>query len=155
MLGGRHFSTRPRAALPHVGALRVAQCVTIRVVPPVVRISGTVISRRVRGKMDKFVVVQRKRKRSSSRERNFCKRDRNDTSSWSLLNWKKPNYLMFGRDVSGLNADESKLSSMLTLRVELKEWKLNTEICWFKLCSRKLTFNAKWFIHHLKENTFL
>ena len=33
--------------------------------------------------MDKFVVVQRKRKRSSSRERDFCKRDRNDTSSCS------------------------------------------------------------------------
>jgi len=31
--------------------------------------------------MDKFVVVQRKRKRSSSRESNFCKRDKNDTSS--------------------------------------------------------------------------
>jgi len=30
--------------------------------------------------MDKFVVVQRKRKRSSSKERDFCKRDRNDTS---------------------------------------------------------------------------
>ena len=49
----------------------------------VVRISGTVIVRRVRGKMDKFVVVQRKRKRCSSRERNFCKRNRNDTSSCS------------------------------------------------------------------------
>ena len=35
---------------------RVAQSVTIGVVPPVVRISGTVIVRRVRGKMDKFVV---------------------------------------------------------------------------------------------------
>jgi len=33
--------------------------------------------------MDRFVVVQRKRKRSSSRERDFCKRDRNDTSSCS------------------------------------------------------------------------
>ena len=33
--------------------------------------------------MDKFVVVQRKRKRSSSRERDFCKRDRNGTSSCS------------------------------------------------------------------------
>jgi len=33
--------------------------------------------------MDKFVVVQRKRKRSSSRKRDFCKRDRNDTSSCS------------------------------------------------------------------------
>ena len=33
--------------------------------------------------MDKFVVVQRKRKRSSSRESDFCKRDRNDTSSCS------------------------------------------------------------------------
>ena len=30
---------------------------------------GTVVVRRVRGKMDKFVVVQRKRKRSSSREK--------------------------------------------------------------------------------------
>jgi len=62
---------------------RVAQCVTIGVVPPVVRIPGTVIARRVRGKMDKFVVVQRKRKRSSSRGRYFCKRVRNDTSSRS------------------------------------------------------------------------
>ena len=61
---------------------RVAQCVTIGV-PPVVRILGIVIVRRVRRKMDKFVVVQRKRKRSSSRERDFCKRDRNDTSSCS------------------------------------------------------------------------
>ena len=61
----------------------VAQCVTIGVVPPVVRISGTVIVRRVWGKTDKFVVVQRKRKRSSSRERDFCKGDRNDTSSCS------------------------------------------------------------------------
>ena len=59
---------------------RIAQCVTIGVVPPVVRISGNVIVRRVRGKMDKFGVVQRKRKRSSSRERDFCKRDRNDSS---------------------------------------------------------------------------
>jgi len=33
--------------------------------------------------MDKFVVVQRKRKRNSSRERDFCERDRNDTSSCS------------------------------------------------------------------------
>jgi len=62
---------------------RVAQCVTIGVAPPVVRISGTVMVRRVRVKMDKFVVVQRKQKRSSSRERDFCKRDRNDTSSCS------------------------------------------------------------------------
>ena len=61
---------------------RVAQCVTIGVVPPVVRISGTVIVRRVRGKMDKFAAVQRKRKRSS-RQRDFCKRDINDTSSCS------------------------------------------------------------------------
>jgi len=41
--------------------------------PPVVQISGTVIVRRVGGKIDKFVVVQRKRKRSSSRERAFAK----------------------------------------------------------------------------------
>ena len=33
--------------------------------------------------MDKFVVVQRKRKKSSSQEKDFCKRDRNDTSSCS------------------------------------------------------------------------
>jgi len=33
--------------------------------------------------MDKFVVVQHKQKRSSSRERDFCKRDRNGTSSCS------------------------------------------------------------------------
>jgi len=33
--------------------------------------------------MDKFVVVQRKPIRSSSRERDFCKRDRNNTSSCS------------------------------------------------------------------------
>jgi len=33
--------------------------------------------------MDKFVVVQRKRKSSSSREWDFCKRDRNDASSCS------------------------------------------------------------------------
>jgi len=31
---------------------------------------------------------------------------------------KKPNYLTFGRAMSGLNVDEPKLSSMLTLRVE-------------------------------------
>jgi len=42
---------------------------------------------------------------------------------------KKPNYLTFGRAVSGLNVDQTKLSSMLTLRVELKEGKLNSEIC--------------------------
>jgi len=36
---------------------------------------------------------------------------------------KKPNYLTFGRAMSGLNVDEPKLSSMLTLRVELKERK--------------------------------
>ena len=33
--------------------------------------------------MYKFVVVQRKRKRNSSRERDFCKKDRNDISSCS------------------------------------------------------------------------
>jgi len=33
--------------------------------------------------MDKFVVVQRKGERSSSRERDFCIRDRNDTRSCS------------------------------------------------------------------------
>jgi len=68
---------------PHRWRRPCAQCVTIGVVPPVVRISGTVIIRRVRGQMDKFVVVQRKPKRRSSREKDFCKRDRNDTSSCS------------------------------------------------------------------------
>ena len=33
--------------------------------------------------MDKFEVLQRKRKRSSSTERDICKRDRNETSSCS------------------------------------------------------------------------
>jgi len=40
---------------------------------------------------------------------------------------KKLNYLVFGRAVSGLNVYEPKLSSMLALRVELKERKC--EIC--------------------------
>ena len=44
--------------------------------------------------------------------------------------------------MSGLNVDESKLSSMLTVRVELKERKLNSEICLFKLCSSKLTITS-------------
>jgi len=53
---------------------------------------------------------------------------------------KKPNYLTFGRAVSGLNVDEPKLSPMLTLRVELKERKY--EIRWFKFCSSKLTITS-------------
>jgi len=53
---------------------------------------------------------------------------------------KKPNYLTFSRAMSGLNVDEPKLSSMLTLRVELKERKC--EIHWFKLCSSKLTITT-------------
>ena len=47
-------------------------------------------------------------------------------------NWndkKKTNFLTLGRAVPGLNVDEAKLSSTLTLRAELKERKLNTEIC--------------------------
>ena len=36
---------------------------------------------------------------------------------------KKNNYLTFGRAMSGLKVDEPKLSSMLTLRAELKERK--------------------------------
>jgi len=51
-----------------------------------------------------------------------------------------PNYLTFGRAVSGLNVDEPKFSSMPALRVELKERKC--EICWFKLCSSKLTIKS-------------
>jgi len=42
---------------------------------------------------------------------------------------KKPNYLTFGRAVPGLNVDEAKLSLTLTLRAELKERQLNSEIC--------------------------
>ena len=53
---------------------------------------------------------------------------------------KKPNYLTFGRAVSDLNVDEPKFSSMRTLRVELKE--RECEICWFKLCSSKLTITS-------------
>jgi len=40
---------------------------------------------------------------------------------------KKPNYLTSGRTVSGLDVDKPKLSSLLTLRVELNEGKC--EIC--------------------------
>ena len=36
---------------------------------------------------------------------------------------KKPNYLTVGRAMSGLNVDEPKLSSVLTLRAELIERK--------------------------------
>jgi len=54
--------------------------------------------------------------------------------------WKQPNYSTFGRAMSGLNIDEPKLSSMLTLRVELKERKC--EIRWFKFCSSKLTITS-------------
>ena len=53
---------------------------------------------------------------------------------------KKLNYLTVGRAMSGLNVDEPKLSSMLTLRAELKERKC--EIRWFKLCSSKLTITS-------------
>jgi len=42
---------------------------------------------------------------------------------------KKPNYLTLGRAVLGLNVDGTKFSSMLILPVELKERKLNIEIC--------------------------
>ena len=42
--------------------------------------------------------------------------------------------------MSGLNVNKPKLSSMLTLRVELKERKC--EIPWFKLCSSKLTITS-------------
>jgi len=55
-------------------------------------------------------------------------------------NDKKPNYLTFGRAVSGLNVDEPKFSSLRNLRVELKERKC--DICWFKLCSSKLTITS-------------
>jgi len=54
--------------------------------------------------------------------------------------WKQPNYLTFGRATSVLNIDEPKLSSMWTLRVELKERKC--EIRWYKLCSSKLMITS-------------
>jgi len=62
---------------------------------------------------------------------------------------------MFGSTVSGLNADESKLSSIFALRVELEERKC--EICWKTIFKQihDYKFNAKWYIRHLKENTFL
>ena len=50
--------------------------------------------------------------------------------------------LTSARAVSGLNVDETKLSSTLTLRVELKQRKLNSEICWFELCSIKVTITS-------------
>ena len=78
----------------------------------VVRISGTVIFRRVWRKMDKFVVVQRKRKRSSSRERDFCKRDRNDTSSCSVFAiqvFSSENYIGNFVGVPLTDADRRKL----------------------------------------------
>jgi len=56
--------------------------------------------------------------------------------------WRKPNYLTLGRAVSGLIVDKTKLSPTLTLRVELKGRKLNSEICWFKLCSSKLMITS-------------
>jgi len=37
--------------------------------------------------------------------------------------------MTFGRAVSGLNVHEPKFSSLRTLRVELKERKLKSEIC--------------------------
>ena len=49
---------------------RVAQCVTTGVVPPVVRISGTVIVKRVRGKMDKVCSC------TTQAEKEFVKRKR-------------------------------------------------------------------------------
>jgi len=54
-------------------------------------------------------------------------------NTWRQINFqriamtKKPNYLTFGRAVSGLNVDEPKFSSLRTLRVEIKERKY--DIC--------------------------
>ena len=53
---------------------------------------------------------------------------------------KNPNYLTFGRAMSGLTVDEPKLSSMLTLRVDLKE--RNCQIRLLELCSSKLTITS-------------
>jgi len=50
--------------------------------------------------------------------------------TWRHLNFseiaviKKPNYLTFGMAVSGLDVDEPKLSSVLTLLVEVKGTKM-------------------------------
>ena len=62
---------------------------------------------------------------------------------------------MFGSTVSGLNVDETKISSMLALRVELKERKC--VICWKTIFKQidDSKFNAKWYIRYLKKNTFL
>jgi len=69
------------------------------------------------------------------------------------LQWlKKPNYLTVGRAMSALNVDEPKLSSMSTLRVELKERKC--EIRWFKFFDirRILATGAfHWSGHQLKN----
>ena len=77
--------------------------------PPVVRISGTVIVRRVRGKMDKFVVVQRKRKRSSSRERDFCKRDTSSCSECASHVFSSENYIGNFVGVPLTDADRRKV----------------------------------------------
>jgi len=67
-------------------------------------------------------------------------------NTWRQINFqriamtKKPNYLTFGRAVSGLNVDGPKFSSLRTLCVEIKERKY--DICWFKLCSSKLTITS-------------
>jgi len=62
--------------------------------------------------MDKFVVVQRKRKRSSLRERDFCKRYRNDTSSCSEFAsqvFSSENYIGNFVGVSLTDADRRKV----------------------------------------------
>jgi len=53
---------------------------------------------------------------------------------------KKPNYLTFGKAMSGLNVNEPKLLSVLNMRVELTKRKC--EVRWFKLCSSKLTITS-------------
>ena len=71
---------------------------------------------------------------------NFCLYTWRQIKFQRNCNYKKPNYLTFGRAVSGLNVNEPKLSPVLTLRVELKERKC--EIRLFKVCSSKLTITS-------------
>ena len=60
---------------------------------------------------------------------------------------------MFGRAVSGLNVNEPKLSSVLTLRVEIKNENVRFVVMFKQTHDNK--FNGKWFIRRLKGNTFL
>ena len=70
--------------------------------------------------MDKFVVVQCKRKRSSSRERDFCKRDRNDTSSCS-------------ESASQVFSSENDISNFVGDPLTDADWRKVLFNCWYPL----------------------